>query len=211
MTAQQPLLQLSTPIKPGEEPQVVLRLDDNQDVELALALINQVAEKLAPLVAGLVDTVARELQNSMAGATGQLQSAGLGPVPMASPYMAPEVAREQGMQPYQAPPVNQTQAAPVYQPQQQSTQAYAPAPQQHGQPLSGPCWASTRHTADCKDCGAPTVLMVKTIRGDKAVNAHQCTANNQHKLTWCETPIWNSKKVAAQGRGILVDEGLVYG
>jgi hypothetical protein len=213
VTDHQPLLQLSTPIRQNEEPQVVLRLDTDEDVQKAIALINRTSEVLVPLAAGLVDHLARALQ-AESQVVSQLQAAGLNPVPLPP---TPEQQLAQGQYPAQFGPVP-PQAPAQYQPQQQSTQAYAPPAQQAapaGPPgvilMSGPCWASTRHSADCKDCGGPTFLKVVTIRGSSQVNAHQCATTADHKLVWCETPIWNSRKATAMGKGIQVPEGLVYG
>jgi hypothetical protein len=198
VTDHQPLLQLSTPIRQNEEPQVVLRLDSDKDVEAAIALINRTSEVLVPLAAGLVDHLARALQGE-AVVTSQLQAAGLNPVPM------PTVPAT-----YAAPP-----AQPVYQPQQQSTQAYAPPAQQAAPQqmilMQGQCWADPRHVADCKDCGQATYLKTVKMRGDRELNAHQCAVDPNHKLTWCMTPIWESRRRDAQGKGIQVPDGLIFG
>ena len=212
MSEHQPLLQLGTPLRDGDPGYVILRLDSGLDVEMALSIINDVTEKLAPLTVGLADTVSRLLQGGDAHVVGQLQQAGLNPVPMAAPQPAAQPFQPQP-QPIQAGP-----AQPVYQPQAQASQAYA-QPVQQAQPMSslltGPCWAASprkAHTCECKDCGQPTYLTVKTIRGgSKTVNAHVCSANPQHKVTWCEDQIWNSKVVEANGRGIGTDPRLVTG
>lgn len=210
----QPLLQFSTPIKPNEDPQVVLRLDTDEDVQRAIILINQATELLVPLTVGLVDVLERALQGE--GLTvGKLQSAGLNPVPMAAPQAPAFVPQPQ---PIQAGP-----AQPVYQPQAQASQAYAPpvqqaAPQQAGQVppgaiiMQGACWADTRHTADCKDCGGPTYMKVMSIRnGSQQLNVHQCAGSADHKVTWCMTPIWESRKATALGQGIQIQPGLIFG
>lgn len=202
MSDSQPLLQVGTPLRDTDPAYVILRLEDNRDVETAIAIINDVNEKLAPLMVGLADTVSRLLRDGTAGVTGQLQAAGLNPVPM---------------QPNQ----------PVYQPQAQSSQAYAPAPQQYQQsaqqapaapvattPLVGPCWAASdrkMHNSECQDCNQPTFLTIKNLRNGKTVNAHVCSVNPGHKVTWCENLIWNSKVVQANGRGIVTDPNLVTG
>lgn len=204
MSEHQPLLQISTPIRHGEEPQVVLRLDSDQDVAKAMVLINEASEKLAPLTVGLAATVARLIEGG-GELVSQLQQAGLNPVPMAAPPQAAPV--------YQPPP-----AQPVYQPQAQATQAYAPAApamvQGQSTPLTGPCWAASprkMHNSECKDCGAPTLLTVKTLRSGKVCNGHVCTRDGGHKITWCEETIWNSKVVTANGQGIMTDPNLVTG
>jgi hypothetical protein len=142
--------------------------------------------------------------------TGQLQAAGLNPVPMAAPQGYIEV------KPMQMPPASVP--APVYQPQQQSTQAYAPQPVAPPQAapvqqilMQGQCWADPRHVADCRDCGQPTYLKVVKMRGDRELNAHQCAVDPNHKLTWCMTPIWESRRRDAQGKGIQVPDGLIFG
>jgi hypothetical protein len=204
VTDHQPLLQLSTPSRQNEEPQVVLRLDSDKDVEAAIALINRTSEVLVPLAAGLVDHLARALQGE-AVVTGQLQAAGLNPVPMQQAYPVPDTRA----QTVQAP------AQPVYQPQQQSTQAYAPPAQQAAPQqmilMQGQCWADPRHVADCKDCGQATYLKTVKMRGDRELNAHQCAVDPNHKLTWCMTPIWESRRRDAQGKGIQVPDGLIFG
>lgn len=205
MSEHQPLLQISTPIRHGEEPQVVLRLDSDQDVAKAMVLINEASEKLAPLTVGLAATVARLIEGG-GELVSQLQQAGLNPVPMAAPPQAAPV--------YQPPP-----AQPVYQPQAQASQQYQPQQtmvqgQATSTPLTGPCWAASprkMHNAECKDCGAPTLLTVKDLRSGKTVNGHVCTRDSQHKITWCEELIWNSKVVQANGQGIATDPRLVTG
>ena len=207
MTDHQPLLQVSTPIRHGETPQVVLRLDTDQDVQKAIALINQTTELLAPLAVGLADALERAIQGE-AHVTGQLQAAGLNPVPMAAPQV-PTAAYVQAPAPQ-----------PVYQPQAQSSQAYqqpaqqAPIQQVATTPLVGPCWAASdrkMHASECQDCRQPTFLRVKDLRNGKRVNAHFCSVNPDHKVTWCENMIWNSKVVQANGRGIITDPNLVTG
>lgn len=215
MTDHQPLLQVSTPIRHGETPQVVLRLDTDQDVQKAIALINQTTELLAPLAVGLADALERAIQGE-AHVTGQLQSAGLNPVPVAAPqvpvYQQPTVTST-----FTPPPAP---AQPVYQPQAQASQAYAPPAQQAPirqaatTPLVGPCWAASdrkMHNSECTDCHQPTFLTVKDLRNGKRVNAHVCSVNPGHKVTWCENLIWNSKVVQANGQGIITHPDLVTG
>lgn len=209
MSNEQPLLQIGTPLRDRDPGYVIVRLDTDEDVEAAVGMINRANEVLAPLVVGLADTVSRLLQDGTAGVTGQLQAAGLNPVPMAAPQAS-----------YPAP---QTQAAPtqvVYQPQAQASQQYqqqvaqAPAAPVATTPLVGPCWAASdrkMHNSECQDCHQPTFLTIKNLRNGKTVNAHVCSVNPGHKVTWCENLIWNSKVVAANGRGIITDPNLVTG
>lgn len=218
MSEHQPLLQIGTPLRETDPAYVILRLDDNQDVATAEVLMNQAAERLAPLAVGLADTVSRLLRSGVGDVTGKLQQAGLAPVltqapQQAGPYMAPEAAQSLGMQPYQAPQGQplQTQVVPM----QPNQPVYQPIP---GQPTSsalmGPCWAASprkMHNSECRDCGQPTFLTVKDLRSGKRCNAHVCTANPQHKITWCEETIWNSKVVTANGQGIVTDPNLVTG
>jgi hypothetical protein len=80
--------------------------------------------------------------------------------------------------------------------------------------LTGQCWAASprkMHNCECRDCGQPTYLTVKDLRSGKTVNAHVCSDNPGHKITWCEDLIWNSKVVEANGRGIGTDPRLVTG
>lgn len=215
MSEHQPLLQIGTPLRDRDPGYVILRLDSDADVATALEIINLANEKLAPLMVGLADTVSRLLQDGTAGVTGQLQAAGLNPVPMAAPQAPPlqtQVVPMQPNQPYQAP------AQPVYQPQAQASQAYAPPAQQAAPQqmilMQGQCWADPRHVADCKDCGHPTYLKTVKMRGDRELNAHQCSnpqGGESHKLTWCMTPIWESRRRDAQGKGIQVPDGLIFG
>ena len=215
MSEHQPLLQIGTPLRETDPGYVILRLEDDQDVVMALAIINEVNEKLAPLMVGLADTVSRLMRDGTGNVTGQLQAAGLNPVPMAAPQTpAPPVYPQQPMQ--AGPP------QPVYQPQAQASQAYAPAPQQMAQapapaqstPLTGPCWAASprkMHNSECKDCGRPSYLTTRTLRSGKVCNGHVCIDNPQHKITWCEETIWNSKVATANGQGIMTDPNLVTG
>jgi len=204
----QPLLQIGTPLRETDPAYVILRLDDNQDVATAEAIMNQAAERLAPLAVGLADTVSRLLRSGVGNVTGQLQQAGLAPVLTQAPQApAPPVYPQQ---PIQAGPPQ-----PVYQGPTVTSQAVMP---QQAAPtsslLTGQCWAASprkMHSCECRDCGAPTYLTTKTLRSNKICNAHVCSQNPQHKITWCEELIWNSKVVEANGRGIGTDPNLVTG
>lgn len=210
MSEHQPLLQVGTPLRETDPGYVILRLDSNEDVVKALALINEANERLAPLMVGLVDRVSRLLRDGDGQVVGQLQAAGLNPVPMPTPEQ--QLAAGQYPQQFGPPPV---QAQAHYQPPAQAAQQYTPPPvQATSTPLTGPCWAASprkMHNSECKDCGAPTLLTVKDLRSGKTVNGHVCTRDSQHKITWCEELIWNSKVVQANAQGIVTDPRLVTG
>lgn len=206
MSEHQPLFQFGTPLRDTDPGYAILRLDNDEDIEKAIRIINRANEVLTPLVEGFVDSLTRALQGQGGQVVGQLQAAGLNPVPMAPTY--PEVTST-----FTPPP-----AQPVYQPQAQASQAYQPpvpqaAPAQQIL-MQGQCWADPRHVADCKDCGHPTFLKVVKMRGDRELNAHQCSnpqGGDSHKLTWCMTPIWESRRRDAQGKKIQVPDGLIFG
>jgi hypothetical protein len=186
----QPLLQIGTPLRETDPAYVILRLEDSRDIDTAQELLNGAAEKLAPLMVGVADTVSRLLRSGVGNVTGQLQQAGLAPV------------------------LTQAPAQPVYQGPTVTSQVAMPQAQPTSSLLTGPCWAASprkMHNAECKDCGQPTYLTTKTLRSGKVCNAHVCSDNPQHKITWCEDLIWNSKVVEANGRGIGTDPGLVTG
>ena len=70
---------------------------------------------------------------------------------------------------------------------------------------AGQCPACSRATA-CPDCGGPTALGVKTSKNrGSSYNAHQCLANEKHKVVWCKTPIPMSMQP------VMGNPGLVYG
>lgn len=193
-----PLIQFSTPIRPNEIPQVVLRINDNQDLATAEAVLGPIAERLAPLAAGLVEV----LKLAPAEALGRLQAAGLNPQVASNTPNIPQ-APAPAAQPthYGAPP------AGAGAPQMTQTYNQAPAPAAPQQP-AGPCWACGKNPV-CKDCNGPTVHIAKDIRGKK-LNLHECASGQQHKGQWCSTPIWRSKRQEAEKAGIALPQGLVY-
>lgn len=206
MSDHQPLLQLGTPLRKGDPGYVILRLDSDQDVEAAVDMVNAVAERLAPLTVGLADTVSRLISDGVGNTMGMAMQGGLAPVLMQAPTPEQQLAAGQYPQQFGPPPA---QAQPAYQQQVAPQQA-----QPTSSLLTGPCWAASprkMHNAQCRDCGQPTYLTVKDLRSGKTVNAHICSADPGHKITWCEDLIWNSKVVEANGKGIGTDPRLVTG
>lgn len=196
-----PLIQISTPIKPNEIPQVVIRVSDERDVEAVLGMINDLTHRVVPLANALQSALDNE------GATGvaALASGGMNPQPV-----PPQQQYNQGQQ----------QQQQGYQPQQQAPQqqAYQQAATTRGgwQGEVGDCWVGTatggnrNHSRNCPDCQGATVHTVTQARG-RDVNAHICATDPNHKRVWCDSPIWNSKRVKAEGQGIPVNPDLLYG
>lgn len=180
----QHILQVSTPIKRGEMPQVVLRVSDDRDLDTAVALVNRAAEEVAPLMAGLATTLADALDQG--ANTAPLQAGGL------NPHIVGTDAMTGGGSTYEAKPTTTALLA------------------ESGPCWTGSMVGGRRdHDRSCPECGSPTLHTLKDLRG-RSVNAHICAVNPTHKIVWCEDPIWNSRKAKALGMGIQINPGLNY-
>jgi hypothetical protein len=73
----QPVVQISTPIRQGDIPQVVVRVDNPGEVQQAVETLNDVAELIAPLMKSAV--MAMNTPTGTAEAITHLQQAGLSP------------------------------------------------------------------------------------------------------------------------------------
>ena len=90
----QSTVQISTPIRNGDAPLVVVRINDSDDVDIAAHLLNEATERLAPLVKGAVQALS-DVPPDMAAAVQNLQQAGLNPqvISQQAPPAAPSAAQ----------------------------------------------------------------------------------------------------------------------
>jgi len=76
--SEQPLVQISTPIRQGDIPQVVVRVSSLAEVEEAVDTLNDVAERIAPLMKS-TSMAMMMVPGGTAQAISHLQQGGLGP------------------------------------------------------------------------------------------------------------------------------------
>ncbi len=81
----QPLVQLSTPIRSGELPQVVVRADSVPEVEEAGEILNALQERLAPAIKATAQALVNVPQET-AQALSNLAQGGLNPQVVPQPY-----------------------------------------------------------------------------------------------------------------------------
>lgn len=206
MTEQYPLIQFTPETRPGGGSNVTIRFSDVTEVATIESLLAQAGKRLAPLVVGLKEAL--DAAEATPGGMALIQQELGGQVIQEYPAPPQPQVHYQQVPGAGAAPVMTTaqpQAAPKALPWQQE---------------AGDCWVGTatggnrNHSRNCPDCGSPTVHTTATVRG-KEVNLHKCVRDflegTQHKGVWCDSPIWTSKKVKAQGLGIPVNPALVYG
>lgn len=177
MPGQQPLVQVSTPIRPNELPQVVVRADDVPDLLTAEEVLQHLKENILAHMASVVSEL-KGTPGSTQEALNNLQNAGLNPAVVQQPP-APQPAYQAPSPPQAPPPV----AAP-----------------------SAQCPACSRTTA-CPVCGGPTEHKIKAAKANpQGYNAHICINDPGSKghLVWCKTPIPSSLRAAVGNNPNLV-------
>lgn len=107
MPNQQPLVQVSTPIRTGELPQVVVRTDSVPEVSDATDVLNALRQELLGLMQDVV-TELRDSQMDASKAIANLQAAGMNPqpVPPQQPSYSPAPAQS-------APPMGGASQCPA--------------------------------------------------------------------------------------------------
>lgn len=125
--SEQPIVQVSTPIRQGELPQVVVRADDVPDLLTAEQVLDRLKDNVLAAMGGVVSAL-REIPISTEQAMNNLATAGLNPVVMS----------------HQAPPVEVAYAPPV--PQAAPVTQCAACPPGRDSTKCPACGAPTRHT-----------------------------------------------------------------
>lgn len=89
--SEQPLVQVSTPIRSGELPQVVVRVNAAPELDEALEVLVGLEDRVSSAMNSLVSAI-KAVPIDTAQAVANLQAAGMGPQPVTTYAAAPPVA-----------------------------------------------------------------------------------------------------------------------
>lgn len=172
--SEQPRVQVSTPIRSGELPQVVVRMDNLPDADEAIEVLDAIQDRLLGSMAGVV-SVLKAIPGSTQEALNNLQTAGLGPVVVQEPptpqpaYQAPSAPQAPPPVAAQCPACSRTTACPI-------------------------CGGPTEHKIKAAKAN-PQGYNAHICINDPGSKGH---------LVWCKTPIPSSLRAAVGNNPNLV-------